>query len=206
MAIKEYSKLKVAELREELSKRGIKATGTKSEMIATLRLNNESKISSCISGPENPSTNINTVESNNTKDDLPQLQIETDEKPINNESDNSEVALTEPLPSFNATVDLIVDETEPQKSILEDKTKEVLAELKKRLERSRRFEKNNTEEIEKSIARIEKFGLVSTHHANVILGIKGPKRNHTHRGSHPQRRNFQRNSGRVHKNYNSKTE
>lgn len=209
-----YSSLKVAELREELKRRGISAPGTKSEMIEKLKADDakkaeESAKAEVVEQPAEPVVPVPAPVAEATQPSEPVADVPEAKQPEGLEAAitaASEGATT--APETSSTEPIPTEPTEASAASTEDysakldalKTK-VLGELERRLERNQKFggDADKEKDIQTQITRIKKFGLNSISQGEAILGVK-PKQKPNGGRQNDGRRNSNSNRGRSNNN------
>lgn len=211
-----YSSLKVADLRAELQKRGLNATGTKTEMIEKLKADDASKSQTEKEVAAEPAKPVESVTAPATEPIQPAATPATSE-PLPKSEDAAETTAdskTEPNPtstsSESATTNTTTETAKEKETTsadtpakvaepsLEELKASVLEELAKQLKRVARFG-NNTEkekEIQTTIQRINKLGLSDRSQAYKILGTGQKPKTHSRNGNNNQRHG----NHRIHKN------
>lgn len=202
----DYAKLKVAELKELLKARGLHVAGTKPELVARLAQDDAAKTAPVDVEKEEPAP----VEAEEAVPAKPAAEAPAPEVPAETERNEPvvEAEVTEVDPPAEpatttatttpaaATTTTTTDTTTTATTEEEDiaaKTAQVVAELKKRIERSKRFNGGTPDaEAVASLKRIEKFGLQSFQRADKILAPTLDSTPHRHRGG----RRFSNHGGR----------
>lgn len=192
----DYAKLKVAELRELLKGRGLPTAGTKPELTARLVEDDTKKEVVVLDAHEEPPAPVVAEEPTPVAAapaPAPAAVLEsTEEEEVTQIADS---ALEAPAPA-----------AVPEDDEVATKTAEVIDELKKRIERSKRFGGEPDAEAVASLKRVEKFGLQGVYRANKILnnglsagnnGGQNGRRNGNRRASHGKRNRPHQNEGRV---------
>lgn len=191
----DYAKLKVAELRELLKGRGLPTTGTKPELTARLVDDDAKKEVVDLDAPEEPSAPV-VAEEPTPVAAVPAPAPAAVPEPTKDEV--TQIADSEPAEPAPAAV--------PEDEDVATKTAEVIEELKKRIERSKRFGGEPDAEAVASLKRVEKFGLQGVYRANKILnqglsagnnGGQNGRRNGNRRSSHGRHNRPRQNEGRV---------
>lgn len=175
-----YSSLKVAELKEELTKRNLPTDGTKPQLIAKLE-EDDSKKSSEGAATEEPIAE----EEESKQEEL----LEEEEGDAEQKQEETETPATESKKEDGET-----EEPKPKtiKELTPEERKATAIEfLNKKIQRAKKFgTEEDVEEIKKSLQRVEKFGVeLGTSLAREIgltskENLDGRRRHHNnHRGN-----------------------
>lgn len=209
-----YSSLKVADLRAELQKRGLNATGTKTEMIEKLKADDASKSQTekeVAAKPAEPVATpatepIQSAATPATSEPLPKSEdgVETtadpqaEPKPTSTSSESATTSTTTETAKEKETTSAETP-AKVAEPTLEELKASVLEELAKQLKRVARFGNNNEKEkeIQTTIQRINKLGLSDRSQAYKILGIGQKPKTHTRNGN--GNNNQRHGNHRIHK-------
>ncbi|CDO57746.1 hypothetical protein DV495_001701 [Geotrichum candidum] len=189
----DYSKQTVAQLKQELGKRGLAKDGVKADLIKRLTENDETK------------TDVVEVidEDNNEPAAIEQPETVTvDEQEKATPASTTAAIESQPAPTAPAadstttpaaeTSTVATEAASPEtKQSDEEKYNTIVAELKKRISRSQRFNNTTDKEAEAALKRIEKFGIEA---AGKI--IKTDRQLHDRPGSSGHRNNGARRGNR----------
>lgn len=195
----DYSQLKVTELRELLKSRGMATSGTKADIISRLKANDSN------AGPTGVVTVEEEKEEPEKEDDLeaaeqsPAQNKEENVVPIDKEAPNVTANSSTNTTEVASTTSATEEPHEDADQLIATKTAEVVEELKKRIERSKRFGEPDQEAIA-SLKRVEKFGLQGVHRANKILGDPVTQQSNNDRRRHHNNNN--RHNGGQRRNNN----
>lgn len=202
----EYAKLKLVELRALLKSKGLPVTGTKSELVA--RLTEADAAAPAEEAAVEAQDETDAKAEDKPEEKAPEPAAEP--APATEPAAAPVEAATETAPAAGETpAEAVATETKSQEEnnpppaeelSTEAKTALVVAELKKRIERSERFGGTGDPDTVASLKRIEKFGLQDDHNVNRIIAVGGEIRdrpfNKKHGGSGNRRNGGRNNHGR----------
>lgn len=189
----DYSKQTVAQLKQELGKRGLAKDGVKADLIKRLTENDETKTDV-----------VEVIDENNNElaaiDQPETVTVDEQEKAI--PASTTAAIESQPAPTAPAadstttpaaeTSTVATEAASPEtKQSDEEKYNTIVAELKKRISRSQRFNNTTDKEAEAALKRIEKFGIEA---AGKI--IKTDRQLHDRPGSGGHRNNGARRGNR----------
>ncbi|KAF5101784.1 hypothetical protein D0Z00_000646 [Geotrichum galactomycetum] len=178
----EYSKQTVAQLKQELGKRGLAKDGVKADLIKRLTENDASKsdVIELIDEDHRKVVAIDQPETKTIDEQEKAVPTITAEPAAAAAPAEQSTATAATKPSTTAT-----EAASPAaKKTDEEKYNTIVAELKKRISRSQRFNNTTDKEAEAALKRIEKFGIEA---AGKIL--KSDRQLHDKHGSSGHRRN-----------------
>ena len=190
----DYSKQTVAQLKQELGKRGLAKDGVKADLIKRLTENDETKTDV-----------VEVIDENNNEPaaiDQPETVTVDEQEKATPASTTAAAIESQPAPTAPAadstttpaaeTSTVATEAASPEtKQSDEEKYNTIVAELKKRISRSQRFNNTTDKEAEAALKRIEKFGIEA---AGKI--IKTDRQLHDRPGSSGHRNNGARRGNR----------